>query len=56
MSNAGHECGYVPLHVCLECVHVGVELRSGRNVDAIVDLEIHEAVTLERMEFVTDFA
>ena len=56
MSNAGHECGYVSLHVCLECVHVGLELRPGHDVDAIMDLEIHEAVTLERMEFVSDVA
>ena len=56
MSNAGHKCGYVALHVCLECVHVRVELGSGRDVDAIMDLEIHEAVTLERMELVADLA
>ena len=56
MSNAGHECGYVSLHVCLERVHVGMELRPGRDVDAIMVLEIHEAVTLECMEFVSDVA
>ena len=54
MSNAGHKCGYVALHVCLECVHVCLELGSGRDVDAIMDLEINEAVTLECMELVTD--
>ena len=56
MSNARHECGYVSMHVCFECVHVGMELRSGRDVDVVVDLEIHEAITLERMEFISDVA
>ena len=54
MSNARHESGYVSLHVCLEGIHVGVELRSGGNVDAVVDLEVHEAVALECMEFIPD--
>ena len=56
MSNAGHKCRYVALHVCLECVHVSLELGSGRDVDAIMDLKVHEAVALECMELVTDLA
>ena len=56
MSNAGHKCGYVALHVCLECVHVSLELGSRRDVDAVMDLEINEAITLECMELVPDLA
>ena len=56
MSNAGHKCGYVALHVCLECVHVSLELGSGRDVDAIMDLKINEAITLECVELITDLA
>ena len=56
VANTGHECGYVALHVCLECVHVSLELGSGCDVDAIMDLKVHEAVALECMEFIADLA
>ena len=33
-----------------------MELRSGCDVDVVMDLEVHEAIALENMEFISDVA
>ena len=54
MFNAGHKSCDVLLCIELERLHFCVELRSGGNVDAVVDLEVQESVALKRMVFITD--
>ena len=44
----------VPLCIELERLHFCVELRSGGNVYAVVDLEVQEFVALKCMVFIAD--
>ena len=50
---AGHKSCDVTLCIELERLHFCVELRSGGNVDVIVDLKVQEFGTLKCMLFIT---
>ena len=51
--DAGHESCDVALCVELESLHFCMELRSGSNVDVIVDLDVQEYGALKCMIFIT---